>query len=132
MFLTAGYRKDNKIEHKPVSASFALHSIAHSEQTIDRASIGSPPRSEGAGSQEALHSPTTGQLKTANVRRRQCDMLSCSDAQLFIIGAYPPMVFRYLSRHSCSKWLPIGWTNFDQSTHPLPFIKAASANVIKV
>ena len=66
-YVATGFREENKFEHKPVAASFALQSTIHTEQTVDRVTIGSPRDSEGAGSQQSLHSPTTGQLKTVSL-----------------------------------------------------------------
>ena len=57
MLLAAGYRRSIKLEFKPVTAS-----LAHPN------AIGNPLSSEDMGSQQEVHSPTTGQRKTVNVR----------------------------------------------------------------
>ena len=57
MLLAAGSQRKNKADFKSVTANLALPNA-----------ISNPLGDERAGSQEALHSPTTGQLKEVSVR----------------------------------------------------------------
>ena len=69
IFLSAGYRRSTEVEAKPVTASLSLPNARLSDPSVDRVTIDSPRDGEREGSQEALHSPTTGQLKTVSVSR---------------------------------------------------------------
>ena len=57
------------MDYKPVTASLTLPNTHPLDPSVDRVTADSPRGSEGAGSQEALHSPTTGQIKTMSVSR---------------------------------------------------------------
>ena len=83
----AGDQKGSEMECKPVTASFALTNAINSDTTIGRAAIVSPKDSEGAGTHDTLHSPTTGQLKDVSVRDVYCGVVCYSGAQLFTVGA---------------------------------------------
>ena len=67
IFLSAGYRRSTEVDSKPVTASLSLPNARLSDTSVDRVTIDSPRDGEREGSQEALHSPTTGQLKTVSV-----------------------------------------------------------------
>ena len=80
VLLAPGDQKGSEMECKPVTASFALTNAINSDTTIGRAAIVSPKDSEGAGTHDTLHSPTTGQLKEVSVRDVCCGVL-------FAVGA---------------------------------------------
>ena len=68
MFLSAGYQRGKEVDSKPVAASFVFPNAIHLDPT-GTATIGSPKGSEGAGCQETIHFPTTGQMKTVSESR---------------------------------------------------------------
>ena len=69
VFLAAGYQRGIEVDSKPATASLSLPNARLSDTSVDRVTIDSPRDGQREGSQEALHSPTTGQLKTVSVNR---------------------------------------------------------------
>ena len=62
----AGYQGDSEVDSKPVTANFAIPNAIHldSKRTV---TISSPRGAEGVQFQEAIHSPTTGEMETVSV-----------------------------------------------------------------
>ena len=75
MVLPTGYQRGNEVDSKAVAASLSLTDAHPSDTSIASVTIDSPRDSEGMRSPDALHSPTTGQIKRVSVsmqkRRRE-------------------------------------------------------------
>ena len=75
MFHFAGYQRGKEVDSKAVAASLSLTNAHPSDPSIDGVTIDSPRGSEEMRSPDALHSPTTGQIKRSSVsmqkRRRE-------------------------------------------------------------
>ena len=67
MVLPTGYQRGNEVDSKAVAANLSLTDAHPSDTSIDGVTIDSPRGSEGMQSPDALHSPTTGQIKRVSV-----------------------------------------------------------------
>ena len=112
IFLSAGYRRSTEVDSKPVTASLSLPNARLSDTSVDRVTIDSPRDGEREGSQEALHSPTTGQLKTVSVSRRGVGQERGGAGEgrcsaVCQVGSYSPMATTWYDAVSACMYLNV-------------------------